>query len=368
MRWALIAIGIGCAAQAEQASPEQLFRDAVAAQQRGDMALAIKTYRALLAERPDAFEARANLGAALAHEARYDEAIEQYRAALALKDSPPLRGNLGLAYYKKGDFAAAAREFQTLLAQAPTDARLAALTGDCDSRLGRYNDAISALLPAEAAHPDDLDVAWALGTALIHAGRTKEGIERVARVAAQRESAEADLVAGEARMQLNEFERARDYSAAGLRLNPSLPGLYTLSGKVKQFLGDYPAAKADLAMALAANPNDFDAHLTLAAILNTERDLDAARKHIDDALRIQPGSALALYERARIERSGDQLEAAAKDFESVEKQEPNWLQPHVELAALYYRVHRPADGQRERAIVEKLNAGQLGVNVPAPSP
>ena len=53
-----------------------------------------------------------------------------------------------------------------------------------------------------------------------------------------------------------------------------------------------------------------------------------------------------------------QYEAAAKALEEVEKEDPNWLEPHVELATVYYRLHRPADGAKERAIVDKLTAEQ----------
>jgi hypothetical protein len=34
--------------------------------------------------------------------------------------------------------------------------------------------------------------------------------------------------------------------------------------------------------------------------------------------------------------------------------EPDWLRPHIELAALYYRLQRNEDGLKERAIVDKL--------------
>ena len=91
----LIAAGAACA---QSSSPEQLFRDAVAAQQHGDDALAVRKYQELLKGYPDAVEVRANLGAALAKLGRYDEAIVQYRTVLAKKDNAGLRLNLALAY------------------------------------------------------------------------------------------------------------------------------------------------------------------------------------------------------------------------------------------------------------------------------
>jgi tetratricopeptide (TPR) repeat protein len=368
MRFALLAALAVCAAAAPASTPpEQLFRQAVAAQKRGDLDTAIRTYRELLAQQPNIVEVRANLGAALSQEGRYDEAIAEYKAALALKDVPQLHMNLGLAYYKKGDFVSAEREFAPLLKLAPDNAKLATLAGDAAARQGHFDEAIRDLEPAARAHPDDLGLAWVLGAALIRSGQINQGLPLVERAAAQGTSAEADVLAGEACLDLNQFEKARDYASAALKIDAKAAGAHTLRGKALQFLNDYPGAKADLAEALAEDPADFDAHVTLAAIYNTERDLSLSQEHIDAALRLKPNAPLALFERARIERSEGKLAAAAADFEAVEKQDPNWLQPHVELAALYYRLGRPAEGARERAIVDKLNATNMGTSGPARS-
>ena len=50
------------------------------------------------------------------------------------------------------------------------------------------------------------------------------------------------------------------------------------------------------------------------------------------------------------------LAEAATALEGLERADPNWLDPHVELAAIYYKLHRPEDGQRERNIVQQLEA------------
>jgi len=342
-------------ALAQAPSPEQLFRDAVAAQQRGDDKTAIAKYQELIRSRPDVVEVRANLGAALAHEGRYDEAIEQYEAALAkLPDNPGLRLNVALAYYKKGDLAQAAARFETLRKAEPGDVRVATLLADCYSRLGRDPEAVAVLTPVEAAHPEDLNVAWGLGSALIRSGKQVEGLKRIVTVAEKGNSAEANLLAAETYLALSEFERAGVYVEAARKLNPQLKGLNSLSGRVKQYLGDFAGSKADLTKALAENPNDFDAHVTMAAVLNLERDVDGAKKHAERALELRPTSPLARYEMARVQRSLGDIQGAVSNFEKVIAAEPDWLRPHIELAALYYRLNRKEDGQRERAIVDKM--------------
>ena len=62
------------------------------------------------------------MGSALNMQGKFDDAITQYHIALAeAPGSPPLRLNLGLAYYKKQDFAAAAAEFASLHQEQPGD-------------------------------------------------------------------------------------------------------------------------------------------------------------------------------------------------------------------------------------------------------
>jgi len=357
MRGLYLFIGLVSAASAQD--PRQLFHDAVEAQRRGDDATAVRDYEQLLKLAPDAVEVRANLGAALAHIGRYDDAIAQYRAALVkLPGNGALRLNLALAYYKKNDFAGAARELRPLQEASPGDVRLATLLGECYARQGRPAEAIALMGPLEPQHPGDLDLAWALGQALVQAGRLADALPAIEKVAAARGSAEAWLLAGNVAFQLDAFERAKEDAEAAARVNPRLPGLYTLQGRVLQSLNDNPGAIAVLRKAVAADEKDFDAQVTLGAVLNAERDVAGAREHVERALRLRPSSSLARFEMARIERAEGKLEAAVKDMETVERADPNWLQLHVELAALYYRVQRPDDGARERAIVDRLTAEQ----------
>jgi hypothetical protein len=50
--------------------------------------------------------------------------------------------------------------------------------------------------------------------------------------------------------------------------------------------------------------------------------------------------------------------SAIRDYRSVLQLRPCSLEPHAELASLYYRLHRRADGARERQIVDRITAEQ----------
>ncbi len=67
---------------------------------------------------------------------------------------------------------------------------------------------------------------------------------------------------------------------------------------------------------------------------------------------------MANYELAIWKSTSGEYAAAAADLEAVVKKDPDWLEPHVELATVYYRLHRPDDGAKQRAIVQQLTDQQ----------
>ena len=358
-RWLSLLLLSATLAAAQQSEPERLFNSAVSAQQRGDYTSAIHDYEKLLQMRPNMGEVRANLGAALVHAGRLDEGITQYRLALAsVAEKDQVRMNLALAYYKKGDLADAIHEFDELRKVRPRDPQLAILLGDSEVRMGQANEAVTMLAPLEAENDANPDFEYVLGTALIQAGKRREGVARLDKTAQATQSADAYLLAGSTLLDLNDNEHARSDLEAALRLNPKLPRVYTLTGMARDKNGDAAAAEPAFREALKLNPGDFEANLYLGAILYKRRAVDEAKPYLDRALELNPSSSMARYELAMWKSTAGQYESAAKELEAIVKSDPDWLEPHVQLATVYYRLHRADDGARERAIVDRLTAQQ----------
>lgn len=344
---------------AQQPDADQIFSSAIEAQQRGDYQTAIREYRQLLELRPNTVEAKVNLGAALVHVGDFDAAIAMYKSALPLvSQKNAVLLDIALAYYKKGDFAHAGEQFEGLHAAQPRDVRIAILLSDTDVRLGKFGTALAVLEPLAQGNSDNLDFQYAYGSALIKAGKRRDGVERIEKVARLGHSADAYMLAGSALLDLNEFESARRDLDAALALNPKLPGLYTLDGIADDKTGDQKDAEVVFREALKEKPDDFEANLYLGAILYKRRDLDGAKPYLERALQLNPSSSMARYEAAMLKSTSGQYAEAAQELERLVKDDPNWLEPHVELATLYYKLHRPADGAREREIVDKLTAEQ----------
>jgi len=212
--------------------------------------------------------------------------------------------------------------------------------------------------PLESKNASNLDFEYAYGSALIKAGRRREGATRLEKVAKSGNSADAYLLAGSTLLDLNDFQPARRDLDEALRLDPKLPGIYTLAGTARDKTGAIPEAEVAFREALKINPDDFDANLYLGAILYKRRDLEEAKPYLDRALRLDPKSSMARYEVAMFESTSGQYQAAAERLEQLVKDDPAWLEPHIELASLYYRLHRPDDGRKEREAVDRLTAEQ----------
>jgi tetratricopeptide (TPR) repeat protein len=363
-------------AAGQTTNPRQLFQDALIAQQRGEDTVAVRDYQELIRIRPDLTAAHANLAAALSALGRLPEAIAQYR--IALKQAPgnrQLELNLAIADFKNSDTTEAAGLLRSLHAAQPGNERIAILLGDCELRLGRDAQTVALLKPLEAADPNNLDLEWALGSALVGAGQPAMGVKRVQMVAETGHSAEAYMLAAQTYLTLQQFKVARQDAEAATRLNPRLPGLDTLTGTIMDDFGNSKGAEAAFEKAIASNPNDFTAQVRLGGVLYSQRQLTAAKQHLDRAIDLQPFSSLAHYERGRVERAQGKLRAAMNDFEAAEREKPGWLPPHIELAALYYRLHRRGDGARGKRIVDRLSAEEqqrksklhvIAPGVPAP--
>ena len=354
---------LSAAAQtAKQASPsgvDELLRGGIAAQQHGDYQTAIEDYRKALKIEPGLAEAQANLGAALAATGQFDAAIEEdIRAMAMVTDKTGVRRNLALAYYKKGDMEHARAEFEAVIAARPHDVKSAVLLGYTYIKLEKPAEAVVLLTPLEQGHEEDMDFEYVLGDAMIQSGKDIDGIPRMEKAANATHSPDAYIIAGTAHMHRNEFREARADFDAALDLSPTFPGLNTLAGQARDAMGDSDAAIPAFEAALRADPKDATANLYLGVIRLKQRDFDGARPLLELALELRPGHPLTRLQLAKLNSMTGKYAEAAATLEDLEKSDPKWLDPHIELAAIYYKLHRPEDGQRERDIVQQIEAKQ----------
>jgi tetratricopeptide (TPR) repeat protein len=340
---------------------------ALAAHEQRRFVQAAADYRLVLEKRPDLTQARLNLAAALGELGPLDDAIAVLEAAPARdRAKPEVQKNLALAYYRKGDLTAAARELEILNAARPGDVPVTSMLADCYLRLRTPAKALAVLEPAARRNPNSADLNYQLGMALIRTGRAKEGLDPLEKSGRLANNADAYLLAGATALDVAQFQRARDNLEQAVRLNPKIPGAWTWTGMARDRVSDEDGAKEAFRRALDQNPSDFEANLHLGAILYRERELEGARPYLERALAIQPSSSLAVYALALVRSALGETDEAVKALEAVVQAAPDWVEPHVKLASLYFRLHRQAEGQRQQELVEKLRSERRGQSVPLP--
>ena len=347
---------------------ETTLRHAIELHQAGNIEAAIPEYRAYLQHNPDNVIARSNLGAALSRAGRYEEAIGEYTQALK-KDpaNSAIELNLAIAFYKAADIATAAKHLRTIVAKQPQNRQALLLLADCHLQLDENKKVIELLSPIEKQSPDDLSVIYLLGTAYIRDKQPERGQVLVERILKNGDSAEARLLLGTTKMNAQDFSDALGDLKKAVELNPRLPDVYSYYGLGLLATGDMAGAADAFRRELETNPNDFVSNLQLGVVLKQDQEYDKARSYFERALRVRPGDPGVRYQLATLDLAAGAIEEARKKLEGLIAESPHFVEAHVSLATVYYRLKRKEDGDRQREIVLKLNAekqaAQPGVKI-----
>ena len=267
-----------------------------------------------------------------------------------------IRLNLARAYYKAAQFPAAIAQLESAGTLPKGDLQAVQLLTDCYLITGQYKKVIQTLRPLRGANPNDLAIAYMLGTALVRDGQAAEGQVVIDQILKNGDSAEARLLMGTTKFGVNDFNGALVDLKRAVELNPALPDAHAYYGLALLGTGDQEGARKAFQQELAINPNHFEANLRIGFLLRQDQDVAAAMPYLNRALETRPGDFGARFQIAAAELALGQVQKSQTDLESILKEAPNFTEAHVILATVYYRQKRKADGDRERALAERLRA------------
>ncbi len=345
---------------AGQPGPARLLEEAVQRQRSGDYQGAITQYLEFLKLYPGSADIHSNLGAAYAAAGDMEKAVSEYRTALELGDSSDavaVRYNLALAYYKSARHDEAFRELSLVLGERPDHLGAALLLADLHLRRGENDQVILLLKPFEAKHAEDRALTYLLGTALIRAGRINEGEILIDRILRDGNSAEAQLMLGTAHLMGRDLPAALEAFRAAVRLNPTLPTANAYLGKALRETGQVDEAQVCFLKELEINPLDFDANLFVGVHkFRREQKYEEALEHFRRALGVRPGALEVRFQVALVYLLQKRTDEALKLVEEVVREAPDFVEGHVTLTQLYYRLGRREEAEHHRRIVDELRA------------
>ena len=211
---------------------ENQRQTALAMEQQGKNIEAEAAWRSYLKAHPSNPEPYAHLGLLEARQEHYKDAVPLYRKALALNPAfPGLRLNLGLAFFKTDELKQAIQEFKPLLKSQPSASpeaqRLTILMGMAHYGLGEYGDAVPYLRQAAARDAQNLQLRLALAHSCLWSKQYQCVLDTYHEILMlNAESAEADMLAGEAQDELKNHVGAIEQFRAAVKADPTEPDVH----------------------------------------------------------------------------------------------------------------------------------------------
>lgn len=341
------------AARSQTAAGEDTRQKAFALEQHGNNAEAETAWRAVLKDHPADSEAFAHLGFLEAHQEHYKDAVMLYRKALALNPSMPgLRLNLGLALFKGGELKDAIRNFEILLRTEPKSSpealRLTTLIGLAHYGLGEYAAAIPYLKQATAADPQNLPFRLTLAQSCLSSKQYQCVLDVYHEIVTlNADSAEADMLAGEALDEMQDKPGAAAQFRAAVKADPKEPNVHFGLGYLLWGLLQFDEAAKELQAEIDNNPDHAQALTYLADCDIQLGHPEAAPPLLEKAIRIDPRIELAHLDLGIIYSDADRRQDALRELKVAEKLNPEDQNVHWRLGRFYKSM-----GRNEEAKVE----------------
>ena len=333
--------------------PGNLRQTALALEQQGKFAESEEAWHAFLKAHPSDPEPYAHLGLLEARQDHYKEAVPLYRKALALKPGMPgLRLNLGLALFKAGDLKTAIPEFTILLKNAPPNSpealRFTIILGMCHYGLSQFAEAAPYLKKGADADPQNLPVRLALAHSYLWSKQYNKVLDVYHEILnLDPDSAEADMLAGEALDEMSDSSGALEMFRKAAKAKPDEPNVHFGLGYLLWSQKQYPEAVKELQAELANDPNHAQSMLYIAdAYIQMNQYADAAPL-LEKVVKTDPSLALAHLDFGILAATDGRNEDALREFLAAEKLNPKDVNVHWRLGRLYRAMGKKEEAKAE---------------------
>ncbi len=330
-------------------------------EQQGRIAEAESAWQALSRAQPANPEPFAHLGLLAARQEHYAEAIAYYRKAMALNPAmPSLRLNLGLACFKAGDYKCALQQFTPLLKARPSNPdesqRLNILMGMSHYGLTEYAAAAPYLKQASANDAQNLPLLLTLAHSCLLSNQYPCVLDAYHRlVALNAESAEADMLVGEALDAMKDPVGATREFRAAVAANPKEPNVHFGLGYLLWTKGQYPEAAQQFQLEIDNDPHHFQAMLYLADAQMQMNHMEEARPLLESLVKLNPASSMAHLDLGIVYADAGRKDEARTELQAAEKIAPTDVNVHWRLGRLYRSIGNAAAANAEFDKARSLN-------------
>lgn len=287
---------------------------------------------------------------------KLDGAEKKFRAVIAsASDNAQAWHGLGLAVAMQGRAAEAVPHLRKAASIAPSDAVILTNYGLVQKSAGDIPGAIQSLQKAVKIDPKALNALKGLGDALLAEGRHAEAADVFQQtLQATPDSVETLINLGVALQKAGDLAGADQALTNAVALRPASFEAWTNLGNVKHAQGNYAAAVEGHQRALAAGAPPSQSNLNLSTAYDALKDFERALACLDLAIAADPNNAEAHRNKALIHLLRGDYEPGWRayewrwqcwDFEARKRpfQQPRWVGENVPGRILVWGEQGPGD-------------------------
>jgi tetratricopeptide (TPR) repeat protein len=303
---------------------------------------------------PDAAIAEARR---LAQQGKFDEAIGQLEM-LATKE-PDLRGlprELGIVYYKKGDYLKAISNLKKALEENPGDSEGIQLIGLSYYLAGRPAEAIAPLEKVQTWFPSaNVDAAYILGICYMQTKDYASSRKAFAKMfAVPADSAASYLFTARMMLRFDFDVVAEEYAKKAVELDPKLPLAHSLLGEIYLFKSRIPEATEQFQKELELNPGEAAVYYKLADAYTRSQKYEDAEKLLQRSIWLDATSTGPYILMGKVLEKKGESALAVRALQRALAMDPNNPIPHHLLGLAYRELGRTEDAEHELKLSEQL--------------
>ena len=373
----LIAACIATPALSQSAHQSDPRDAAMSLERAGQVAEAEAAWGALANAHPSNPEPLAHMGLLEARQEHYTKAIALYRKAFALDPRMPgLRMNLGLALFKDGEYKEAIQIFEPMLkaqpASSPEVDRLSILIGMSHYGLGQYAQAVPYLKAAASHDAQNLPLRLTLAHSCLLSDQYQCVLDAYHEIIAlNAESAEADMLVGEALDEMKDSTGAIREFRAAIQVNPKEPNAHFGLGYLLWTLKQYDEAAREFQAELDNDPDHTQAMLYLADCEIQLEQMQAAEPLLIKALKLNPASSMGHLDLGIVYSETKRHDEALRELHAAIRLAPEDVTAHFRLGQLYRSMGKTTEAKVEfdkaKSINKATNTALLRVMSEAPA-
>jgi tetratricopeptide (TPR) repeat protein len=297
----------------------------------------------------------------LSQQGKYDEAVAVLQPLGARSPKPVgVSHELGIVYYKKGDYLKAADSLKQAVAEDPNDKEAVQLLGLSYYLAGRPAEAIPYLEKVQGWYPRaNVDASYILGVSYIQAKDYPNARKAFARMfEVQADSGAAYLVTARMLFRQEFTPIAEEYAQKAIAADPKLPLAHQLLGEVHMFASKIPEAISDFQQELALNPGNSAAYYKLGDAYSRVQKYDDAERQLQRSIWLDATSTGPYILLGKVlEKKGEPV-LALRTLQRAATMDPNNPMTHQLLGQAYRDVGKTDEAEQELKIAEQLRNKQ----------